>query len=287
MDSLFTYSSLRRKVFEMKELFPFAEFDVAGRSWAGRAVFGMRLGNQNETAAFIGCVDGRGVASTRLLLRLFENMCKAYKDNKKIAGIRLNDILDERGILVLPCVNPDGAEIVAVGETAAGNYADVVRHTCGDCRDWQANARGVDLNHNISSDWKAVKDMELNCGYTSFGSKYFGGKIPLSEPETKAVAKALALNNSRTLMQVDCGIERLYVPRRSAENYDVGMMAKVLCLSTGYELYGGAVGLAEQRGFVDWFSSEYSAPSFSLGLSFDCEKSYHLLEEGLVLFAIM
>ena len=57
-------------------------------------------------------------------------------------------------LCLIPCVNPDGVEILIFGPQRAGDYAYFVReHADGDTASWQANARGVDLNHNFNADW--------------------------------------------------------------------------------------------------------------------------------------
>ena len=52
---------------------------------------------------------------------------------------------------------------------------------------WQANARGVDLNHNFNCGFFEYKKTETERGITA-GATLYSGEYPESEPESRAVA---------------------------------------------------------------------------------------------------
>ena len=91
-----------------------------------------------------------------------------------------------REIIIIPCVNPDGVEL-ATGGKAEGDMSAI--NPSGDYSKWQANARGVDLNHNYDALWNESKALEKEYGITGPGATRYAGTFPLSEPETKALAE--------------------------------------------------------------------------------------------------
>lgn len=90
--------------------------------------------------------------------------------------------------MIIPCVNPDGVEISLHGPCAALNYKNLVyRSSNGNSASWQANARGVDLNHNFPAKWEDLRKREISQGINSPSPTRFGGRKPLSEPESFAL----------------------------------------------------------------------------------------------------
>lgn len=97
------------------------------------------------------------------------------------------EFLSIRGLTIVPCVNPDGTEIALHGSDAAFKYKPLVEKVCTDTYKWQANARGVDINHNFNAGWCRLKQLELKNNIKCPAPTRFGGNHPESEPETKAL----------------------------------------------------------------------------------------------------
>ena len=72
---------------------------------------------------------------------------------------------------------------------ATGNaYADQVAALGGDTPGlWQANARGVDINHNFNAGWALLQEMERKKGIDGPAPRQWRGPQPESEPETQAL----------------------------------------------------------------------------------------------------
>lgn len=281
-----SYADMRRKVYEIKEKYPFTACSVCARSWAGRAIFTLGLGNRKDVALYVGCINAADGKTSFTLLRLFENMCRAYQKRERICGIRLNEILQTKGILVVPCVNPDGMEMQRFGAVAAGCYAGLAQRLCTDSFDsWRANAAGVDLNHNITADWYSLKQLELSVGYTSPGAKFYGGKTCISEPETRALAKLCRNYNVRHIMAVGSGNNTVCAVSKDDAKQD--LMLKIFGLCSGLEITENENTLEGHRGFLNWFAAQYGRPAFSLEAGDITGCDYSRFEETAVLCAIM
>ncbi len=281
-----SYADMRRRIYGIKNRFPFAACSVCARSWAGRAIFTLGLGNQNDVALYIGCINAQHGETAFALLQLFENICSAYERQERICGIRLNEILQTKGILIVPCLNPDGMEMHESGAVAAGCYAGLAQRVSPDSFDeWRANAAGVDLNHNISSDWKGLKELEINLGYTAPGAKFYGGKVCISEPETRAAVKLCRNRSVRHIMTVGCGNNTVFAHENTDEKQ--ALMLKIFGLCSGFETGTADMSVESHSGISAWFSAQFGKPAFSVGINFANSESLKGFEEISVLLAIM
>ncbi len=94
---------------------------------------------------------GKEQITTLLLLRFFERMCDAVKNDKKISAVKIRKSLQNRKITIVPLVSPDALDIAAKRADGAGVYAGLVaRAAKGDYSKWNANARGVDISRNFN-----------------------------------------------------------------------------------------------------------------------------------------
>ena len=147
---------------------------------------------------------------------------------------------------MIPCVNPDGVEIQIHGSEAAGKYRTLVEKACsGDTFHWQANARGVDINHNFDADWDRLHELENANGIDSPAPTRYGGNYPESEPESRAVASL-------------CRAGRF---SHAVAFHTASALARV----SGYSL-SAPEGLASGGGFKDWFCQTMQSPGFTIEL---------------------
>ncbi|MBQ2964365.1 MAG: hypothetical protein IJE14_06855 [Clostridia bacterium] len=281
------YADMRRKVYALKEKYPFACCTVGARSWGGRAIFTLGLGQTQGATLYTGCVNACDGETAFALLRLYENMCRAVDGGGKLCGIKLNEIFKSRGVIIVPCVNPDGMEIRRCGAVAAGCYAGLAQRLSPDgFENWRANAAGVDLSRNTSDNWRRLKETERSVGYTSPGARFYGGKTCFSEPESRAVASLCRKYGVRHIVDVRRGNNALYVTGGECEEKGA-LMAKILRLCSGLEKAERSGALDEERGFCDWFAAEYGRAAFSLEYEEYCVKNYPSFEEAAVVAAIM
>lgn len=166
-------------------------------------------------------------------------------------------------VAIVPCVNPDGTEIAINGFQTAGVYAALAALICDDHRRWQANARGVDINHNFPACWEQVKQRELDMGISSPSCTRFGGYRPESEPETRALTglcreadfdRVLALHSQGREIYwdfADCVLPEGYA------------LAERMARVSGY-VTAQPEPIATGGGFKDWFLQQYRRPGFTV-----------------------
>lgn len=279
----------------VNENYQFVKCETIGYSHCNREINAYTIGNTDETVLYIGGVHGMEYITSRLIMRHFIRLCENYKNCTKFNGYKVRSFLGNRGLTVVPCLNPDGVSICRIGANSAGELAEFVnRASCGDTAQWQANAVGVDINHNFDADWQNVRKREKETGILSPGPTKFGGDYPESEPETKAVTNLCRTRNIRHAIAFHSQGEEIYytfgehTPNRSFK------LASLMNMMSNYRLCepeGTAVG----GGFKDWFIEELHRPAFTVEVGIgknplpdsDLDSIYERLEEMLTTMALV
>ena len=197
--------------------------------------------------------------------------------------------------MIVPCVNPAGTEIALRGALGAGDYKNLVQNVCGgDTARWQANARGVDLNHNYSSGWEELHVNERQNGITGPSQTRYGGEHPESEPETAAMTRLCRENNFIRALAFHSQGEEIYWKYGENHPENSETLAKAFALSSGYSL-SSPEGLAVGGGFKDWFITEFNRPGFTIEIGKgvnplpleDFEKIYNKIENMLFMSVLL
>mgnify|MGYP000119853916 CR=1 FL=1 len=161
------YETVRAMLDALKRRFPHARLGVCGRSLGGRSIYTLSIGPQENPVLYTGGFHGQEWLTPLLLLRFFERTATAVWEGDDFSAIPIQDALHGRGMMIVPCVNPDGIQIALRGAQGAGPYeALATQISGGDFSRWNANARGVDINHNFDAGWETLHQMERESGIT-------------------------------------------------------------------------------------------------------------------------
>jgi len=149
------YLNYAKKLCRLTQQYPFLKLFEAGRSIQGRKIYALFLGNTCSLTLYAAAFHAQEWLTELLCLRFLEEVCEQY--SKKEAIYRA---LSARGAVFLPLINPDGVELVLTsGRSAAGLKAFTDKISGGDYTSWQANARGVDINHNFDAGHALLRKM--------------------------------------------------------------------------------------------------------------------------------
>lgn len=133
-----------------------------GRSVQGRPIIAYQFGEGKHPVVYLGGMHGDEGNSQKIM--------EQWRDRLRTAS---KGIFRDRSVVIIPAVNPDG--------TAAGS---------------RLNAHGVDLNRNFAAkDWKGQVSLPNQPQPTGAG-----GRSPLSEPESKALAGYLQAARPRLVL---------------------------------------------------------------------------------------
>lgn len=249
------YAQISRSISALAHRFPCLRVGSLGKSLLGKELFTLELfPNVPKTKPpllFTGAFHGMEWITAGLLLRFAEDVCKA-------AGNM------ERGLVIAPCINPDGVDIQIHGARAAGPFQTLVMQCSGgNPSHWQANARGVDLNHNFDAGWQTLRQMEQEAGITGPSPTRFGGRCAESEPESRALVEFCRRRPFAAALALHSQGEEIYyrfgdcTPPGSVE------LARAMSQASGYAV-ADPEGLASLGGFKDWFIQEFFRPGFTV-----------------------
>ena len=266
-----------------------------GRSAVGRELMGLVLGNGRDPVLMAAAFHGQEWLTALVLLRLCEDLCRGIAQDACLDGWELRRALAGRCLVLVPMVNPDGVDIALHGSASAGACAPLVACLGGDIPGrWQANARGVDINHNFDAGWAALHAQERAAGIDGPAPRQWGGPAPESEPETRAMTRLCRRFRFRHVVALHSQGEEIYWeygPRTPAPSR---LMAEILACASGYTVARPS-GLASAGGFKDWFIEEMGRPGFTIELGkgqnplplSDFEPLYRKAREMLLLALMM
>lgn len=237
MFGAYRYTDLEKDLDILRQNHPEISVFSIGQSLEGRKLYAIRQGNGGKRIFFHGAHHGMEWLTAKLLTAFAKDLAEDTFHTKQL--------LKNCTLYLVPMVNPDGIEIAAQGIS------------------WQANARGVDLNHNYDALWHLSKQAEKDYGITGPGPTRFSGTFPESEPESHAIANftrqnsfdlTIAFHSQGEVIYWDfCG----YAPEESL------VYGKRFEAVSPYRL-DVPDGIASYGGYKDWFIRTYQKPGFTV-----------------------
>lgn len=257
------YAALRRCINGLWETYPFLKVTQIGRSHAGRSIFSLSLGSGKKCVLFAAGFHGSEWITELLLLRFAEELCRSIQMKTDYAGVDVVSFLQRREILIVPCVNPDGTEIFLHGAEAAGEFAPLVRRAWEDNILWNANAAGVDINHNFDAGWDLLRAAEKKNGIDAPAPRQFGGVCAESEPETRALCALCRRKKPGHVLAFHSQGEEIFWRYGKKDPPEARTLMCIFTAVSGYKPVRNA-GLYAHGGFKDWFIREFDRPGFTV-----------------------
>jgi len=260
------YNTLRSEIYALVGKYPFLSLARIGKSFMGKELLALQLGKCRRYVLIAAAFHGKERITSAVALRFVEDLCSSIVLNADLTGIPIRRVLKERGLIVVPMVNPDGCDIAIHGEKACLCHAPRIKRLCGGhFEDWNANGRGVDINHNFNAGWHQLKLLEEEQGIFGPAPSRYGGSRPESEPETVALANLCRRVNIEQVMALHTQGEEIYWRYGDRTPPQSERMAKILAASSGYKM-ADPVGTASHGGFKDWFIDQFGKPGFTVEL---------------------
>ncbi|MBQ7377364.1 MAG: M14 family metallocarboxypeptidase [Clostridia bacterium] len=232
------------------------------QSILSRSIPLLRLGTGDKSILYVGAHHGSEWLTSVLLLRFVNDLCSCHAANKPSEGLLLSYLLSTRSIYILPMLNPDGVDLSINGAEDSLLRERQIRQNGGstDFTHWQANARGVDLNHNYNVGFLSYKKWERENAITAGRTRY-SGECPESEPESAALAALIRTLSPTLVLTLHTQGEEIYYGKR--EGSASHKLAEQLSRLSGYRT-ARAEGPAAYGGLTDWLSDELDIPACTL-----------------------
>ncbi len=223
-----------------------------GNSLCGRPIDALQIGASDNCALLCGGFHGTEYLTALTLLRFAEEFAEFFKrTNCKF------------GAIIIPCLNADGVEIALNGSSSAPGYEQLINRLLHDPKHWQANARGVDLNHNFDADWQELKKLELQSEISSPAPTRFGGYEPISEPETKALTHLCSTVDFEFAIALHSQGREIYYDFGDSTPPSSKVLANIFAEHSGYKI-SAPTGLAVGGGFKDWVIQKLKKPALTV-----------------------
>ena len=294
-NEVLTYSIYENLVKELNEKYKALKITTCGKSLLGKDIFAFVIGEGKKNVVYVGGTHGVEWLTSLLLLKFTENLGVAYENECLISGFDIKDILENKKLIIIPELNPDGIEIAIKGASACGKYKVENYEICkGDFSFWSANARGVDINHNFNADWYTLREAEKEAGINSPSPTRYGGLFPESEPETAAITQLCRRIPIEMLITFHSQGEEIFYEYGKNTPEKSWHFAKIFSALTDYTLVKNE-GLYSSGGLKDWFIEEFKRPAFTVEIGKgknplpleDIDEIYEKLETMLIVGTIL
>ncbi|MBQ9796749.1 MAG: gamma-D-glutamyl-meso-diaminopimelate peptidase [Clostridia bacterium] len=261
----FDYDEMMQCLHTLSEEFPFLELRYLGLSIADRAIPLLKLGKGEKRILYVGAHHGMEWITSAVLCTFLREICQGICDGMRISRISVVELLKAHCLYVVPMLNPDGVEYQIHGIAPENPlYTRVLEMNDGseDLGHWQANARGVDLNHNYDAGFAEYKALEAASGILGGAPTRYSGEFPESEPEVKLLCDMIRfLSPWKGVLTLHTQGEEIFVP--SPQSTHSKITAKRLSELTGYRL-NRADGMAAFGGLSDWCAQKQGIPAFTM-----------------------
>lgn len=258
-----TPDALSEDIAALCERYPMLAHRTLGKSILGRDIPLLLLGRGKRKLLYVATHHATEWLTGRIVLGFVSELCEACEGHTKPYGIDVELLLGRRMLCFVPVLNPDGVGIHfgMQDDPLAERRARMSEE--GDFSHWQANARGVDLNHNYAVGFAEYKAEEAALGITGGAPTRYSGEYPESEPEAAALAAFARTVMPRFVMSLHTQGEEIYYKGGGRELSGVRALAMRLSSLSGYRL-GEPSGPAAYGGFCDYTTASLGIPSFTV-----------------------
>ncbi len=253
----------KAKLKELLERYSALDATAIGKSMLGCDIDCFRIGKGNRSILAVGAHHGMEHITALALYDFIEFLAEESEHGSTCCGVNIAYLLTKFTFFIVPCVNPDGVELQLHGAKDGPLYSRQLRMNGGDTdfSHWQANARGVDLNHNYAYGFAEYKRIESSEGILP-GKTRYSGEYPESEPETKAISNLVRALAPAALVSLHTQGEEIFSMPKADK---VEKTAKKLASRIGYK-HSVARGHAAYGGLSDFCGQVHGIPSFTVEL---------------------
>jgi len=248
--------------------YQFIETTSIGKTIMGRDIPVICLGSPEARRAvlYVGSHHGMEWITTAILLRFINEYCECLSNSRRMYNMNMSFLFENRRIYVVPMLNCDGVELQINGLCEENPMYDrLISMNSGslDFSRWQANVRGVDLNHNYNAGFAEYKQLEAAADIFGGAPTRFSGEAPESEPETAALCNFIRYMEIRMIFALHTQGEEIFYTSGDVVSPRSLQIARLLSRMCGYKL-AEPEGMAAYGGLTDWFIREFNKPSFTI-----------------------
>jgi len=262
------YKSLMEALDFISRNYPFAGITYMGTSVLGRGIPMVTLGGERgrcKSVLYVGTHHGMEHITSAVLLRFIVDYCEAVKRGGRLYTVSMERLFTRRTVHIIPQLNVDGADLQINGAEGCILRDRLVGiNGSEDFSHWQANARGVDLNHNYDAGFEEYKKLERELGIDGPAPTRFSGEGAESEPECAYITALLRFSEEiRGVLTLHTQGEEIYSSWSGKRIRGADNAMRLISKMTGYRM-AYPEGPAAYGGLTDWCVGKLGLPSFTL-----------------------
>lgn len=248
--------------------YPFIAAGEIGRSVMGAPLHRLTLGTGRNRVLYNAAHHANEWITIPLLLKFTEQLAAAYASGGLIFDQSAAEILSYAAVCIVPCVNPDGTDLVT-GELQSGEYYAAARRIAADYpqfsfpEGWKANIRGTDPNLQYPAGWERARDNKAALGIVSPAPQDYVGPAPLTAPESRAMYEYTLLFDSALTLSYHTQGQVIYPRFLDMEPENSLEIARIFSAVSGYAVED-TPDIAGYAGYKDWFIQNYDRPGYTV-----------------------
>ncbi|MBQ8310010.1 MAG: M14 family metallocarboxypeptidase [Clostridia bacterium] len=263
----FDYATLLQKLRQLEQTYSFFDFSYLGTTILDRGIPIVKLGHGKRAILYVGAHHGMEWITSTVLIKFLGDFCEATACNRAVNKISAKAVCETHTLYIIPMLNPDGVEYQINGISEDNPlYERLLAMNGGSTNfsNWQANARGVDLNHNYDAGFWEYKKLETEHQISEGAPTRYSGKAPESEPEVRALCDFIRYHTElRGVITLHTQGKEIFYRSGKTELPRTRVTAAHLARLSGYRL-SDADGLASFGGLTDWCVQKMNLPSFTV-----------------------
>jgi len=254
----YDYNDFINDAKKLTSKFSFVDFYSIGESVMEKKIYCLKIGTGKKKIFINGAHHGLEYLTSAFIMRFLEEYSEAFSSNSDFFGFNAAYLFENVSLFAVPMVNPDGVDIAINGMDITNPYhrkliSMVGIHSFN--KVWQANANGVDINHNYDANWQSVEKHPSPSKYS--------GPYSESEPETKAITDFVRSENFDILIAFHSQGGEIYYDFDGKMSADSLELAKNFASVSGY-IPAKTSGSASFGGCKDWFIKEFGKSGFTI-----------------------
>lgn len=186
MGGYYTFAEMVTKMDQLVAAFPnLVQKTSIGQSIEGRDIWCIKISDNVATdeeepeVLYLGLQHAREAITGTSLIFFAQYLAQNFGSNPAVT-----ELVSNREIFIVPCVNPDGYVYNQINNPGGGGMQRKNRRNVGSDMTGQ---KGVDLNRNYGVDWADCAGASSACGSNSTSNETYWGSAAFSEPETRAI----------------------------------------------------------------------------------------------------
>lgn len=265
----YTYDIFMNDYRRILKEYSFLKHGFIGKSVLGKDIPFLQFGTGKRILLLCGGHHGKEWITSTLCMRMTEALCEGLASGKRYGEISFSDFFNTFSVYTVPMLNPDGINLCILGltEDLPAFYRSRLIGMNGGSRDfigkWQANIRGVDLNHNYNAAFEKGCSLAFADGIYGPGPTRYSGDSPESEPESRALADFTRFLRPHLVIAYHAQGEEIFYRFGGSCPLASVVIAKHLCEKTGYTL-SESDGISDCSGYKDWIIDYFQIPAFTI-----------------------